>query len=124
MRPDRALRALGGSYPRQVADARAGWRCPETMMHKTASADMPRSRRRWLSGVGAGALLVALPAWAQQAYPSRPIRLVVPFPPGGGADSSARIVAEQFSQRLGQQVIVENRPGAGGNIGTQAVAIA
>lgn len=56
-----------------------------------------------------------------QSYPTRPIKLVVPFPAGGTTDIVGRIVAEHASRRLGQQVIVENRPGAGGNIGTELV---
>ena len=57
-----------------------------------------------------------------QEWPARPIRLIVPFAPGGVTDNAARVIAEPLSVRLGQQVVAENRPGAGGNIGTYAVA--
>ena len=66
-------------------------------------------------------LLLGAPASAQD-YPTRPVILVVPFPAGGGNDTLARIVAEKLSKPLGQQVVVENRGGAGGTIATRAVA--
>jgi tripartite-type tricarboxylate transporter receptor subunit TctC len=71
----------------------------------------------------AWAILTLISAQAHsQDYPAKPIRIVVPFSPGGVADNSARVVADALGARLGQQVLVENRPGASGNIGTQAVA--
>jgi tripartite-type tricarboxylate transporter receptor subunit TctC len=66
---------------------------------------------------------VALPAWAQ-TYPERPIKLVVPFPPAGTTDLLARTLAQKLNEALGKSVIVENRPGAGGNIGASVVASA
>jgi tripartite-type tricarboxylate transporter receptor subunit TctC len=63
----------------------------------------------------------ALPA-AAQSYPSRPVRLIVPYQAGQGTDVAARYFAEHLSKSLGQQFVVDNRPGAGGNIGTEAVA--
>lgn len=67
------------------------------------------------------ALLLALPAMAQ-SYPNRPVRLIVPYQAGQGTDVAARYVAERLGTALGQQVIVDNKPGAGGNIGTEAAA--
>jgi len=89
----------------------------------------PSPRRHWLkvllaSSMGASLVLGAATAAAQAAYPSKPIRLVVPFATGGVTDTSGRLIAEQLSKRLGQQVIVDNKPGASGNIGTQMVATA
>jgi tripartite-type tricarboxylate transporter receptor subunit TctC len=72
-----------------------------------------------------GALCAALaiaPVAAQETYPSRPIRVIVPFSPGGAVDGPTRIVAQELTKRLNQQVVVENRPGAGATIGTEAVA--
>src|SRR5712691_8801668 len=70
------------------------------------------------------ALAAAAPAAAQNAFPTKPIRIVLPLPVGTALDVVARLVGEQLTGRWGQQVIVENRPGAGGLIAAQAVASA
>jgi len=69
------------------------------------------------------ALLLALMApSAAQDYPTRPIRMIIPFPPGGGSDVTGRVVAQALGERLGKQIIVDNRPGAGGVIGSEIAA--
>ena len=68
--------------------------------------------------LGAIAIMAFQPLMAQ-TYPSRPVRLIVPFAPGGGSDLIGRLIAQKLTERLGQQVLVENKPGAGGNLGAE-----
>ena len=79
--------------------------------------------KRTLMRATAGALLLlAAPLSMAHAWPARPIRLVVPFPPGGLIDNMARLVGSRLSQELGQPVVIDNKPGAGGNVGAAEVA--
>jgi tripartite-type tricarboxylate transporter receptor subunit TctC len=79
-------------------------------------------RRKFLYLATGAATLPAISRFASaQTYPTRPVRLIVPFAPAGGTDVMARLLSQPLSERFGQQFIVENRPGAGGNIGTEAV---
>lgn len=79
-------------------------------------------RPYWLISVILGLLLVTGGAQAQQKYPTKPIRLIVPFPAGGGVDIVARTVGEKLGTRLGQTMVVDNRPGAGATLGTSIAA--
>ncbi|KQW38328.1 tripartite tricarboxylate transporter substrate binding protein [Rhizobacter sp. Root404] len=79
-------------------------------------------RRQVLQTSLAGAAAVLAPSAFAQAWPSRPIRLIVPFPPGSSPDVIARVVAEPLAQALGQPVVIDNKPGAGGEIGTALAA--
>src|SRR6516165_3381137 len=83
---------------------------------------MKLPRRNFLHLAAGAAALSAVSrfAWAQ-VYPTRPVRIVVGFPPGGGADITARLIGQWLSERLGQPFIIENRPGAGSNTATEAV---
>jgi tripartite-type tricarboxylate transporter receptor subunit TctC len=76
---------------------------------------------RWKAALAALASLPVI-ALAQGTYPDRPIKLVVPYPPGGSTDPVARILAQDMQARMGQPIVVDNRPGAAGSIGTEAVA--
>jgi tripartite-type tricarboxylate transporter receptor subunit TctC len=82
---------------------------------------MRLQRRQFLRlAVGAAAMPSLSRVAAAQSYPTRPVRLIVGFPPGGAADTTARLLGQSLSDRLGQPFIIENRPGAAGNIGTEA----
>ncbi|HEY6257623.1 MAG TPA: tripartite tricarboxylate transporter substrate binding protein [Xanthobacteraceae bacterium] len=79
-------------------------------------------RRRFLHVAAGAAVLSTVARTARaQAYPTRPVHIIVGFPAGGGVDINARLIGQSLSERLGQQFVVENRPGAGGNIATEAV---
>jgi tripartite-type tricarboxylate transporter receptor subunit TctC len=79
------------------------------------------NRRRFLQLAGAATAASALSsAVGAQTYPTRPVRLIVGFPPGGGTDAVARLMGQWLSQRLGQQIVIDNRPGAGTNVATEA----
>lgn len=84
---------------------------------------MQLPRRGLLQITAASAVLASLPSTARsQTYPTRPVRMLVGFPPGGGSDVGARIIANRFSELWGQQVIVENKPGAGGHLAIEVAA--
>src|SRR5262249_28828764 len=83
---------------------------------------MKLPRRNFLHLAVAAAALLTLPrfAWAE-AYPTRPVRIIVPFPAGQSTDTIARLMGQSLSERLGQPFVIENRTGAGGNIATESV---
>jgi tripartite-type tricarboxylate transporter receptor subunit TctC len=84
---------------------------------------MKLPRRRFLQLTAGAAALPAVSRRASaQAYPTRPVRIIAGYPPGGSIDIHARLIGQWLSERLGQPFVVENRPGAGGNIGTEAAA--
>ena len=83
---------------------------------------MKLPRRKFLHLAACAAALPAVTRVARgQAYPTRPVRIIVPFAPAGSTDIVARLMGQWLSERLGQQFVIENRPGGGGNIGTEAV---
>src|SRR5262245_62967116 len=80
--------------------------------------------RSWASGAALALVLLftpALPAFGQQ-YPTRPVKVIVPFSPGGAVDGPMRVIAQELFRDIGEQVVVENKPGAGATIGADFVA--
>src|SRR5262249_29153743 len=98
--------------------------CRGARAHKRAREGgfkMKLPRRTFLHLAAGAAALPALPRLARaQAYPTRPVRLIVPLGPAGASDITARLIGQWLSERLGQQFVIENRPGGGSNIGTEA----
>src|SRR5262245_12118499 len=91
-------------------------------MRRKGARVMKIARRRFLRLLAGAIALPNVSRFAQaEAFPTRPVRLVVPQAVGGAADISARLVGQWLSERLGQPFVIENKPGAGGNIGTEAV---
>src|SRR5450631_2971519 len=112
----------GGRLTRQHASERLLESRSITRIPTEASVRQPSLSGRGLR-VAAAILLLALSSMATgQAYPSKPIRLVVPFPPGGSLDVVARAIGQKLTEAWGQPVVIDNRPGAGGNIGADLVA--
>ena len=109
--------------------------CTNTIQHRrtttsrkgSAGADggfgsqtrMHSGNRAMIKRICLGVIMLAVAGIAQaQPYPSKPIKMIVPWPPGGGVDTAARLISQPLSERLGQPIVIENRPGAAGNIGT------
>src|SRR5690242_8719582 len=94
-------------------------RCPTRV---TSDGRVMKSLKRFFFCLVPCALCLGMAAAHAQPYPSRPVRVIVPLTPGGGVDIIARVIADHYSQVMGQRFIVDNRPGAGGTIGVETVA--
>lgn len=88
----------------------------------TAATEIKPGRVSVSAALALTALSAVLPVCFAQAYPSKPVRIIAPYPPGGGADTAARIIGQALSESLKQQFIIDNRPGAAGQIGTELAA--
>src|SRR5437588_12545470 len=119
MLPTTAVRSVGTTIPEGPF---AGWYKSPYRRHVWRGNTMKLPRRQFLHlAAGAAALpVVSRFAWAQ-AYPTRPVRIVVGFAAGGGGDITARLIGQWLSERLGQTFVIENRTGAGTNIATETV---
>src|SRR5438477_5798414 len=96
-------------------------RCVVACNSERGAMQLPHRRQFLHLAAGAAALpAVSRVAWAQ-TYPTRSVRVIVPFAPAGATDITARLMGQWLSERLGQPFVIENRPGAGSNIGTEAV---
>ena len=93
-----------------------------TSVQSSAAALPTWTKRAALAAACVTALMLPSAVVSAQNYPTKPIRLIVPWPPGGGVDTSARLISQPLQERLGQPIVVENKPGASGNIGT-AIAV-
>src|SRR5262249_39080490 len=111
--------ALRPSFVRSI-HARIARLRPFTRVQGRTPMKLPRRNLLHLAAGAAALPAVSRIAWAQ-AYPTRPVRLIVPIAPAGASDITARLIGQWLSERLGQQLVIDNRPGGGGNVGTEAV---
>src|SRR5215813_690863 len=119
----RGCRSAGELSESSRSDESGGQRCFQFDFCKNDLENAMKLPRRQLLHLAAGA--AALPAVSQfaraQGYPTRPVRIIVGFAPAGGTDIMARLIGQWLSEQFGQQFVIENRPGAASNIGTETV---